>query len=113
MEFRDWMAANGNTPYSIDHNLYIAEKEVFFNFYEENPNSVICLIVLIFKYYIHTLISIGVKPAFFDILIKTHSMLTLVIDSNKLSRNLRKKEEFLKEFLNTKINEYYSGLTRN
>ena len=71
MEFRDWMTANGNTPYSIDHNLYIAQMEVFLNFYEENPNSVICFIVLIVKYYIHTLTVIGVKPTFFDILIKT------------------------------------------
>ena len=93
MEVRDWMTATGNTQYSIDHNLYIAEKEVFFNFLEENPNSVICLIVLIVRYYIPTLTSIGVKPTIFDMPIKIHSTFTLINNSNQLSRNLNKKTE--------------------
>ena len=113
MEFRDWMTANGNTQYSIDHNLYIAEKEVFFNFYEENPNSVICLTVLIVKYYIHMLTSIDVKPFTPDIPIKIHSTFTLIINSNKLSTNSTKKGEFFEEFLSIKSNEYYLGLAGN
>ena len=50
LEFRDWMSSNGDAQYSIDHSLYIAEKEVFLNFYEEHFNSVICLGVLIVKF---------------------------------------------------------------
>ena len=36
MEFRDWMSSNGDAHYSIDHSLYIAEMEVYLNFYEEH-----------------------------------------------------------------------------
>ena len=95
MEFRDWMSSNRDTQSSNDHNLYIAEKEVFLNFYEENPNSVICLIILVDKYYIHTLVSIEVKPSVFDMPIKIQSTFTQIINSNKLSRNLIKRVEFL------------------
>ena len=52
MEFRDWMSSNRDAQYYIDHSLYIAEKEVLVNFYEEHPNSVICLVVLIVKFYL-------------------------------------------------------------
>ena len=61
MQFRDWMSSNGDFQYSIDHNLYNAEKEVFLNFYAEHSNSVICLTVKVVKYYIHTLLSINIR----------------------------------------------------
>ena len=52
----------GDLQFSINHSLYIAYKEVFLNFCEEYPNSVIFLTVLIIKYYIFKLLSINIKP---------------------------------------------------
>ena len=93
-----------NSQYSMDHNLYIAEKEVFLNFYKENTNSVICLTILIVKFYIHTLMSINIRPTIHDMPVKLQSTFTQILNSNKLSRTLAKKAEFFEEFLSFKNN---------
>ena len=76
----DSMSSSGDTQYSIDHSLYIAEKELFLNFFKENPNSVICPTFLILKYYIHKLVSINIKPSVFYMSIKIQSTFTQIIN---------------------------------
>ena len=103
MQFRDWMSSNGNSQYSFDHSLYIAEKGVFLNFYEQHPNSVICLTVLIVKYYIHMLCSINIRPTVFINPTKLQSVFTQILNSKRLSKSLSKKAKCFEQFLSWKI----------
>ena len=87
-ELRDWMSSNGDSQFFIDHRLYISEKEVFLNFYEEHPNSVICPSVLIVKYYIQKITSINVKSTLFDMPIKIQSTFMHLLNVCWLNKTL-------------------------